>query len=291
MNKAVPNLFALLFLNAFLMAELFSQDRQTQSEEIAFGSGFFDQLLTIFGRFRNADLQNVFQEAQPIQCTELIGHKGEWRPVAFFNKDRRLGYWCRGSLEEVKADLTAFKFKGSCSDESNQVQVVTKFPTAAGVKAYRQGIINLDQIDIIVNDPVHAFVNPKTKAYTFELPYLFSQNEGSRKLFSFNAPSSKSVYDTDVSSLWECKAVFSKDVIYRFLVCRVSTVQKNMRLSTVRNPAFGENAFFILSDGTEARASVKLTFDDRINDNEKPEESATVSGVAAPPCAMDGSAR
>src|SRR4030095_11608245 len=52
---------------------------------------FFDQLRSLFGRFRDGDLDRAFESAQPIQCSELISDNGEWRPVAFFNEDRRLG--------------------------------------------------------------------------------------------------------------------------------------------------------------------------------------------------------
>jgi hypothetical protein len=93
-----------LFICAFPGADLFArQEQQVQpGEDSAYGSKFFDQLRAIFGKFRDADLQRVFQEAQPIQCSELVGRKGAWRPVAFFNEDRKLGDWFRESLEEVE---------------------------------------------------------------------------------------------------------------------------------------------------------------------------------------------
>ena len=194
MNGTILKLFALILFCALLAADIpAQQDRQKKSEEeSSYGSNFFDQLRNIFGRFRNSDLQNVFQEAHPIQCSELISHKGEWKQVAFFNKDRKLSDWCRTSLEEVKIDLTVFTFRGSCSEDGGRVQVATKFPTAAGVKAYKQGKIDLNQVDIRANDPVNALVNPKTKAYTFELPYLFLKNEGLRRIYSFSAPNRNS---------------------------------------------------------------------------------------------------
>ena len=60
-------------------------------EEPRYGRRFFLQLRGIFGRFRDADLQRVFEAAQPIQCSELANDKGEWRTVAFFNEKRELG--------------------------------------------------------------------------------------------------------------------------------------------------------------------------------------------------------
>src|SRR6478736_3998272 len=80
----------------------------------AYSRKFFAQLRAVFGRFRESDLQRAFERAQPIQCSELISENGEWRTVAFFNEKRELGDWYRSSLDEVKRDLTAFIFKGTC---------------------------------------------------------------------------------------------------------------------------------------------------------------------------------
>src|SRR4030095_14349355 len=67
---------------------------------------FFDQLRTLFGRFREDDLRRSFDMARPVQCSELTSDTGEWRPVAFFNEDRRLGDWDYRSLDEVKSELS-----------------------------------------------------------------------------------------------------------------------------------------------------------------------------------------
>src|SRR6478672_5610744 len=66
------------------------QSRLQPSDNGQYGRRFFVQLRGIFGRFRDADLQRVFETAQPIQCSELINDKGEWRTVAFFNEKREL---------------------------------------------------------------------------------------------------------------------------------------------------------------------------------------------------------
>jgi hypothetical protein len=287
MNKMVLKLFALLLFNVLAVSEIPAQ-QDSQSEENAYGSNFFDQLRSIFGKFRNADLQNVFQEAQPIQCSELIGRKGEWRPVAFFNEDRTLGDWCRESLEEVKIDLTVYTFKGFCSEDRGMVQVASEFPTDASLEAYHQRKIGFNRIDITANDPVNASLNPKTMAYTFDLPYLFLKNQGPRKLYSFTAPDRDSTYDPEVTSRWECKAVSSKDVTYRFLICRVSTVPQHMRRNETRKPAFGETAFFILSDGMEAQSSVNLTFGDGASSGDKPAETAPDAKAPARPVLKRG---
>ena len=260
----IAKIGAVLLFSAFLVSDLRSQDQPTKTD---YSSGFFEQLAALFGRFRNADLQNAFQEAHPIGCSEVTWGKGEWRPVAFFNEDRKLGYWCRLSLDEVKADLTVFTFKGSCDKGNGSVKVATRFPTAAGVNSYRQGKIGLDQIDLIENDPVKVRMNSKTKACVFELPYLFLKNEGTERLFSFNPPDRKSAYDLNVSSLWECKSVLSKDVTYYFMICRVSTVQRNKGLRSAGEPEVEDRAFFILSDGVEARTSMKMTLDENADKN------------------------
>src|SRR5438477_5826196 len=74
------------------------------SQRTDYEEKFFGQLRSVFGRFRDADLRDVFAMAGPIQCSELINDKGEWREVAFFNEDRKLGDWYRRSSEEVKVD-------------------------------------------------------------------------------------------------------------------------------------------------------------------------------------------
>jgi hypothetical protein len=249
----------------FAPAGVPAQREQAQSPEDGnYGSKFFDQLRTIFGRFRDADLDRAFQQAKPIQCSELVGRKGEWRPVAFFNEDRKLGDWCRESLEEVKSDLTVYTFKGVCTEDRGSVQVSTEFPIAASVEDYDQQRIRLDQVDVNVNDPVTAVFNARTMAYAFELPYLFLiGRQGSVNTYSFVAPNRDAAYATDMTSRWECRAVSSNDVTYRFLICRTATVPRGAAARRQsREPSFGGSAYFILSDGTEAQTSVNLSFGD-----------------------------
>jgi hypothetical protein len=267
--------FSIILICAAPAAVIRARAQQsTPRREVApYGSNFFEQLRTIFGRFRESDLQRVFREAQPVQCSELTAREGEWRPVAFFNENRSLGDWCREDLQEVKADLTVYKFKGTCSGDRSTIKVGTEFPTAEGLQAYSQGRLELDQVDVTVNDPVKATLNSRTMAYTFELPYLFVSKQDPKEVYSFLAPNRNSTYATDVSSRWECKAVSSRDVTYRFLICRVSTVPRRALAQHERwLPVFGSNAFFILSDGMEAQTSVKLTFGDATQPAEKTEE-------------------
>src|ERR1051325_10814 len=89
---------------------------------------FFIQLRGVFGRFRDSDLARVFDQAKPIQCSELVNDEGEWRTVAFFNENRDLGDWYRRNFDEVKTDPAVFIFKGVCSGEHGPVQLATKFP-------------------------------------------------------------------------------------------------------------------------------------------------------------------
>ncbi len=287
MNRTGVRLQCILLLicTSSTFGLLAQQDQPVQSgEESAYGSKFFDQLRAIFGRFRDADLQRAFQEARPIGCSELVGRKGEWRTVAFFNENRELGDWCRESLEEVKDDLAVYTFKGACSGDQGTVQVSTEYPTVESIKAYNRHEIDLDHVDVTVNDPVSATLNPRTLAYTFELPYLFlTGQQGSTKIYSLTAPDRDAAYATNVTSRWECKAVSSKDVTYRFLICRVATVPRGNPGRNQRwQPAFGASAFFILSDGMEAQTSVNLSFGSGTQPGEKVEPAAAPTAPERP---------
>ncbi len=278
-RSALRPLVVFLLVCACLQTDGFTaQNAQARSpaEEERYGSKFFDQLRTIFGRFQNSDLDRVFQQSKPIQCPELVGRKGEWRPVAFFNEDRRLGDWCRESLEEVKNDLSVYTFKGGCSGEQGTVQVSTEFPTAASIEDYNLGRIDVSQVDVTVNDPVTAVLDARTMAYKFELPYLFlTGRQGSTNIYSLIAPNRDAAYATDVTNLWECKAVSSNDVTYRFLICRTTTAPRGTRARNQKwERAFGGSAYFILSDGTEAQSSVNLTFGDGADRPASPPEAA-----------------
>jgi hypothetical protein len=289
-----PGLY-LLFSLFLSIGSVCAQETQEarQAEESEFGSKFFDQLRTIFGRFQESDLDRVFQQSKPIQCSELVGRNGEWRPVAFFNEDRRLGDWCRETLDEVKNDLTVYTFRGNCSGDQGPVQVTTEFPTAESIEAYNSGRIDEHQVDITVNDPVTASFDRKTKAYKFELPYLFlTGRQGSTNIYSLIAPTRDSSYATDVTNCWECKAVSSTDITYRFLICRTTTAPRGRSaIYGGWERAFGGTAYFILSDGTEAQTSVNLTFGDGSNRTERtPAATPPPASPARPPLIRPGQA-
>src|SRR5215467_4882044 len=141
---------------------------------------FFIQLRGVFGRFRDSDLERVFERAQPIQCSELVNDQGEWRTVAFFNENRELGDWYRRNFDEVKTDPAVFIFKGVCRGEHGPVQLATKFPVTESIEAFNERRISLDDVAVNQNAPVRAAFDVPAQAYTFELPYLFliSQRDG-----------------------------------------------------------------------------------------------------------------
>ena len=247
-----------------------------------YGRQFFVQLRALFGRFRDADLERAFDKAQPIQCTELINEKGEWRTVAFFNEKRELGDWYRSRLEEVKTDLAVFIFTGTCRGEHGPVLLTTKFPVMESIDAYNQRRIGLDEVEVNVNAPVRASFDVQAQAYSFDLPYLFLvSRQGEESLYSLAPPrlAEREKYATDVTDHWDCKSVTAENVTYQFLLCRTSTRPRTPAgREQSRGPApFGSSAFFILSDGKEGSSSVKLTFNDANNTEHDVPDVSTVA--------------
>src|SRR5215831_1275304 len=154
-------IFTVILLPFVLCAQRGPQDAD-------YGARFFEQLRKIFGRFRDSDLRRVFDMAGPIRCSDLITDKGEWREVAFFNENRKLGDWYRTSLDEVKSDLSVYIFNGVCSSPRAPVQVITKFPIQESVDAYKDGRISFRQIQINENPRASVVFDSQTGAYTFE---------------------------------------------------------------------------------------------------------------------------
>jgi hypothetical protein len=275
---------SLLLILLFAAAQL---ERQVQAptavEEPLYGRRFFVQLRGVFGRFRDSDLQRAFEKAQPIDCSELINEKGEWRTVAFFNEKRELGDWYRATLEEVKSDLAVFSFKGVCRGERAMVQLTTKFPVSESIEAYNQQRIALDQVEVNVNAPVRASFDTKTQAYTFDLPYLFLVGEqDNQRIYSLEPPRllGRDRYATEAIDHWDCKSVTADAVTYQFLICRTTTVAREAALrNQSRGATFGASAYFILSDGKEASSSVKLSFTD--DNNTKVEDQSPAANPAA----------
>ena len=274
-------LIALLALSIHVTLIAQHETQIPPRQESQYGRRFFIQLKGIFGRFREAVLDRVFDSAVPIQCSELINDKGEWRTVAFFNENRELGDWYRSNLEEVKHDLAVFTFGGVCRGEHGPVQLTTKFPVTESIEAYTQQKIGLEQVEVNGNAPIRAAFDPSTSAYTFDLPYLFliKQDDSGADLYSLDPPrlADRQRYATDVIDHWDCKSVTAGSVTYQFLICKTTTLP---RIPSLRNqpqrPSFGASAYFILSDGEEASSNVKLTFNDT-NDKEHEVEDASVA--------------
>jgi hypothetical protein len=236
-------------------------EREMPSPKLnAYDGKFFDQLRRIFGRFKDEDLQRVFKSADPITCSDLVTDNGEWRDVAFFNENRSYGDWYRTNIDEVKNDLTVYVFKSACRGKRDPVQVTTKFPVHESVRSYQEGKIHFNDIDVNVNAPVTAMLDPETKAYTFDLPYLFRiKEEAGDPVYSLNPRHLSDEYVTNMTNRWECKAVTASDVTYRFVICRTSIVPHGPS-SQERPRPFGASAYSILSDGKEASSTVKFTF-------------------------------
>jgi len=276
-----------LFLVCILLASttLFAQrERQIAPPDSGeFGSKFFAELRSIFGRFRDADLERAFQLAEPIQCTELLSGSGEWRPVAFFNRKRSLGDWYRSNINEVREDLSVYLFKGSCQGDRGTIDLTTKYPVGDSIDAYNAGQIPFSQIDVNVNAPVRLTYDSRSGAYAFDLPFLYLvKRQGSTSIYSLIPPHFGDRYTTEVTNAWECKSVSSLDITYRFLICRTSTVDRS---SSSRNqprgsPDDGSQAYFILSDGSEAHSTVTLKFEDSPVDAPEPAPAAPVDAGA-----------
>jgi hypothetical protein len=259
-----PFLTLVFVFISFVSVDLYAQqERQIEPPAPSdYGTKFFDQLRTLFGRFRDADLQRAFDSAGPVPCSQLISDNGEWREVAFFNEDRRLGDWFHQSLESVKSDMSVYVFKGLCRSDRSNVQLVTKFPVRDTLDAYNERRINLQQVVVNVNAPVVAAFDPRTEAYAFDLPYLYAVQDPNTAstVYSLTAEHVSDRYDQQVTNHWECKAVHAPDVTFQFMICRTGTLPKSRALQDRVRPAYGSSAFFILSDGREASTSVKLSF-------------------------------
>ena len=243
------------------------------SQDSDYSAKFFDQLRRIFGRFRDSELKRVFDSAGPIQCKELVTDKGEWREVAFFNENRKLGDWYRERLEEVKGDLAVYVFKGACGGPRAALQVTTKFPVEESYNRAAAGRIPFDQVDVNVNAPVSVVFDPRTQAYGFDLPYLYKvRRETGDMVYTLNPRTLDDKYATEFMNHWDCKKVVADDVTYQFLICHSTLIPRDSRLRYDDKGSFGSSAYSILSDGKEALTSVHLSFGEA-----EPDKPATSS--------------
>jgi hypothetical protein len=109
------------------------------------------------------------------------------------------------------------------------------------------------------NAPVGAHFEKLSQAYTFDLPYLFRVSDiGAHPLYALSPRTISDQYAPEAINRWECKAVTAQDVTYRFLICRTTLLSRSIS----NTKSFGTSAFSILTDGQEASASVRLTFDE-----------------------------
>jgi hypothetical protein len=219
---------------------------------------FFQALQRIFETFNDGDLQRVFQAAQPIGCSDLLG---DWRTAAFFNENRNLERWYYKTFEEVQADLSRYIFQGQCGSESATVEVVSRFPVRQSMEAYNKGEIEFARIAFKVNAPVKASFDSRARAYTFELPYLYiTGRNGASNTYSMMPPDAAAKYAQEVTNRWDCKAVKDTDTTYRFLLCRTGILPRNTSLRNQTDGARGASAYVLLTDGREARATFTLSF-------------------------------
>jgi hypothetical protein len=245
---------------------------------------FFDQLRNLFGRFREADLRRSFEMARPIQCSELTSDTGEWRPVAFFNEDRKLGDWYYRSLDEVKSELSVFTFKGDCSTDESSVQLFTKFPIKDSLDRYNAGRLDLQDVATKVNPAVTVSFGARSRSYRFELPYLYASlsERNLSPIYTLYPPHAGDRYATNVTNHWDCKSARSNDVTFQFLICETATLPRNMPRGSEADQTFGTYAYFILSDGKEAMTSTKLVFGGGGGNDESKSTSAEVNRAAEP---------
>ena len=239
-------------VSTFLLVVVFSVPGFAQT----YDSKFFQALKAVFDNFGEVDLQRAFQSAQPITCSELVGN---WRQAAFFNEDRNLERWYFKSFEEVQAELSRYIFSGACPSQSAALDLATRFPIRESVEAYNRSQIEFDRIAFKLNPPVKATFDNKARVYTFELPYLYPT--GIRdNTFTLLPQSASMKLAADVTNRWECKAVKSADVTYRFLLCRTSIVPRNRSVRSASEDKIGKSAYVLLTDGREARTTTTLRF-------------------------------
>ncbi len=282
------------FLLLIVAFPLHAQRERQAPDQDEYSRKFFEQLRSLFGRFRDADLQRAFELARPIRCSELISGTGEWRNVAFFNEDRNLGNWYHSSLEEVRGDLSSYTFKGPCSTDQSSVQLVTKYPVRDSLDRYASGRIRASDIKVITNPAVRASFDTRTGAYGFELPYLYAiRGRNPRDVtYSLVAPSASERYATNMTNFWDCKSVHGNDLTFQFLICDTQALPRGADPRSRSSRTFGTAAYFILSDGQEASTTIRLSFgdesapgDDKADRNDqKPAEpvAAVVDAPAGP---------
>ncbi len=232
-----------------LVFGLIAAGATAQNDRVPFGSKFFQDLRTLFGGLERSELERAFQQSKAIECSDLSGQAGEWKQVAFLNDNRSLGNWHYDTIEDVKRDLVKFVFSGICDGKTGGLKVATTYPIVESVKSFRDGNIPFSEIVVRNNNPVGVTFNRAAQAYTFELPYLYLVHDGlASPTYSLQPPRLTSKPERSVKAQFSCKALSGPELTYRFLLCRGNV--------------FANRAYYILSDGKEARSEVRLTFGD-----------------------------
>jgi hypothetical protein len=261
MRKPAPAmLFSVLFAVAAVATNGYGQREREMppSPGNAYGPKFFEQLQRMVGGLGDSDLRHVFQVSRPIQCSELVRDNGEWRDIAFFSGNGKFGSWNRTTFDEVMNNVGVYIFEGVCDHQQANLRLTTKFPVYESVT--REVGAALQEAPVKVNPPVKASFSVYTKAYTFDLPYLFSgRDDNGRSIYSFSPRRLSDRYLTHVISHWECKAVTEEYLTYQFLVCRTqlfghepTDIKPDRETFTA---SFGGTAYFVLSNGKEASSS------------------------------------
>ncbi len=244
------------------------RQRVSPAETGDFGSKFFEDLRSLFGRLQQAELDRAFQRARPIHCPDLVSQRGEWKQVAFLNDDRKLGDWHYDSLAEVKNDLASFVFSGVCRSDDGPVKVATSYPVEETFKRYAEGRIPLSEVVISDNDPVTAMFDRFGETYTFQLPYLYLERKDNLgALYTLTPPTLSSRPEPGVAEEFRCKALSDAELTYRFMLCRTRVVDRDPRIQQQKqrtSQPLGNAAYYILSDGKEASSSVKISFGDNV---------------------------
>src|SRR5688572_2191216 len=140
--KAIRGTCVLLALLFAVHAEAQGPRRVSASGENGdFGTKFFDELRSLFGRLQDAELDRAFRRGRAIRCADLAEKSGVWKEVAFLNSDRKIGNWHFESLAEVNRELATFKFSGECRADRDPLSVAISYPVQESINRFNRGLI------------------------------------------------------------------------------------------------------------------------------------------------------
>jgi hypothetical protein len=250
---------------AFTLVSLFLllQNADFGVQNADFGAKFLEDLQTLFGRLETSELDNAFQRAKPIRCSDLIGKSGEWKDVGFLNDNRNLAAWHHDNIDSVKNDPVRYVFSGMCTSEQAPLRLATRYPIKESYDQFRKGTIPISKVAVRDNPPVSVFFDRSTNSYTFQLPFLYAEGATrAETTYTLMPPSAGSKPEAGLADEFRCKAISDADLTYRFLLCRTAFVNLNATKSKERIPdSPGSWAYYIFSDGREASSTVNLSFE------------------------------